>query len=64
MHKCRAESGQKSAKNSIEGERERGDRGKTAGRTLLSMMNKTKIVIGLKGGRQAGRRRRWRWRWR
>lgn len=36
-------------------EREGGGRGKTAGRTLLSMMNKTKIVIGLKGGRQAGR---------
>lgn len=35
-------------------EREGGGRGKTAGRTLLSMMNKTKIVIGLKAGRQAG----------
>lgn len=52
LHKCRVESEEKSAKNSVERVRERGR--KTEGRTLLSMMNKTKIVIGLKGGRQAG----------
>lgn len=30
LHKCRAESGQKSAKNSIEGERDRGREGENS----------------------------------